>query len=94
MVRVALLLAGVAVAAGCVPKDAPPPPPPAPASPPKPTASTAAAKSFYAPGRFSRRPSPAAMTELGRRLFFDPQISVSGSTQLGGPDLGSADRAV
>ncbi|HTB56670.1 MAG TPA: cytochrome c peroxidase [Polyangia bacterium] len=84
MVRVALLVASVAAGAGCVPKEAPPPPspppvtPPAPASPPKPVATTAAAKSFYAAGRFSRRPSPAAMTELGRRLFFDPRLSVSG----------------
>jgi cytochrome c peroxidase len=83
MVRVALLVASVAAGAGCVPKDEPPPSPPpvtppAPASPPKPVATTAAAKSFYAAGRFSRRPSPAAMTELGRRLFFDPRLSVSG----------------
>jgi cytochrome c peroxidase len=37
----------------------------------------AAARSFYA-DRFARRPSAAAMTELGRRLFFDPQLSASG----------------
>ena len=84
-VGLALLVAGVAAAAACVDNT------PAPtASPPAPTASlpaapapaspqnTAAAKSFYAAGRFSRRPSVAAMTELGRRLFFDPQLSISG----------------
>ena len=37
----------------------------------------AAARSFYA-DRFARRPSVAAMTELGRRLFFDPQLAASG----------------
>jgi cytochrome c peroxidase len=37
----------------------------------------AAAQSFYA-DRFSRRPSAAAMTELGRQLFFDPKLSASG----------------
>lgn len=38
---------------------------------------SAAARSFYA-DRFSRRPTPAAMTELGRRLFADSQLSASG----------------
>jgi cytochrome c peroxidase len=37
----------------------------------------AAARSFYA-DRFSRRPTVTAMTELGRRLFFDPELSASG----------------
>ena len=83
MVRVALLLAGSVAAAGCVAKEAPPAPapaatPPAPTTPPQPTSATAAEKSFYAAGRFSRRPSVGAMTELGRRLFADPTLSVSG----------------
>ncbi len=81
------LVAGVVVAGGCnekaVPAASPAAPAPAkpaapPPVPPKPTAATAAAKSFYAAERFSRRPTAAAMTELGRRLFFDPQLSVSG----------------
>jgi cytochrome c peroxidase len=38
---------------------------------------SAAAQSFNA-DRYSRRPSVADMTELGRRLFFDPQLSASG----------------
>ena len=53
--------------------EAPAPPVPAPAD----GGTPAAAKSFYA-DRFSRRPSPAAMTELGRALFFDPTLSASG----------------
>ena len=85
MVRVALLAAGL-TAGGCRGQTAGPPistPGPTPAAaplaaPPKAAAGAAAAKSFYAAGRFSRRPSVAAMTELGRRLFFDPQLSVSG----------------
>ncbi|HTA21442.1 MAG TPA: cytochrome c peroxidase [Polyangia bacterium] len=40
--------------------------------------SVAAAKSFYA-DRFSRKPTVSAMTELGRRLFFDPALSASGA---------------
>src|SRR5258706_9048156 len=35
------------------------------------------ASSFYAT-KFSRQPSIASLTELGRALFFDPQLSVSG----------------
>ena len=46
------------------------------AAPPAPT-ETAAAKSFNA-DRFSRRPMPAEMTELGRGLFFDKRLSASG----------------
>jgi cytochrome c peroxidase len=38
---------------------------------------TAAARSFNA-DRFSRRPKPAEMTELGRALFFDRSLSASG----------------
>jgi cytochrome c peroxidase len=38
---------------------------------------SAAARSFYA-DRFSRRPAATAMTELGRQLFSDPQLSASG----------------
>jgi cytochrome c peroxidase len=39
---------------------------------------SAAAKSFYA-DRFSKRPSVAAMTGLGRRLFFDPRLAIAGN---------------
>jgi cytochrome c peroxidase len=46
---------------------------PAPAPPP----ASATAKSFYAQ-RFSRRPMPAEMVELGRQLFFDLQLSTFG----------------
>ncbi len=46
-------------------------------APPTAPVETAAAKSFNA-DRFSRRPMPAAMTELGRALFFDPSLSASG----------------
>lgn len=48
-----------------------------PPAQPAPTDGGAAAQSFYA-DRFSRRPSAAAMTELGRQLFFDPRLSASG----------------
>jgi cytochrome c peroxidase len=48
-------------------------PPPTSTAPP----TSAAAKSFYAQ-RFSRRPMPAEMTELGRQLFFDVRLSASG----------------
>jgi cytochrome c peroxidase len=61
--RIAVLL--LIIAAGVTCRDRPAPAP------------TAAAESFYA-DRFSRRPSVAAMTELGRRLFVDPQLSASG----------------
>jgi cytochrome c peroxidase len=44
---------------------------------PAPAADTAAAQSFNA-DRFSRRPMPAEMTELGRQLFFDRSLSASG----------------
>ena len=40
-------------------------------------ADSAAAQSFYA-DRFSRRPTAADMTALGRQLFFEPQLSASG----------------
>ncbi|HEX4404043.1 MAG TPA: cytochrome c peroxidase [Polyangia bacterium] len=39
--------------------------------------SGAAARSFYA-DRFSRKPKVSAETELGRRLFFDTELSASG----------------
>src|SRR5882672_9696656 len=55
------------------PEAGPPPAAPAPAAP----ADTAAARSFNA-DRFSRRPMPAEMTELGRALFFDERLSASG----------------
>ena len=50
--------------------------PPADAPPAAP-AQTAAAQSFNA-DRFSRRPLPAEMTELGRGLFVDKRLSASG----------------
>src|SRR5580698_821835 len=53
------------------------PPKPAAAAAPAAPAASAATKSFYA-DRFSRRPGVAAMTELGRQLFSDPSLSVSG----------------
>lgn len=40
-------------------------------------AETAATKSFNA-DRFTRRPMPAELTELGRGLFFDKRLSASG----------------
>jgi cytochrome c peroxidase len=46
-------------------------------APPAAPVETAATKSFNA-DRFSRRPMPAEMTELGRALFFDPSLSASG----------------
>jgi cytochrome c peroxidase len=52
-------------------------PVPEPAARPGAPAETAAAKSFNA-DRFSRRPLPAEMTELGRALFFDKGLSASG----------------
>ena len=42
-----------------------------------PSTDTAAARSFNA-DRFSRRPMPAEMTELGRALFSDTRLSASG----------------
>jgi cytochrome c peroxidase len=76
-----LLVAGLLALGACVAKEqAAPPPAPAPvpaASAPHPDAS-AASKAFYAANRFSRRPGVAAMTELGRQLFSDPSLSVSG----------------
>jgi cytochrome c peroxidase len=44
---------------------------------PSPDGGSAATRSFYA-DRFSRRPSPAAMTDLGRALFFDRSLGASG----------------
>jgi cytochrome c peroxidase len=54
-----------ALVEGSAAKDTAPPP------------DSAAAKSFNA-DRFSRRPLPAEMTELGRGLFFDERLSASG----------------
>jgi cytochrome c peroxidase len=44
---------------------------------PAPPTTSATAQSFNA-DRFSRRPLPAEMTELGRALFFDKSLSASG----------------
>ena len=79
-----LLIAGALAIGSCVAKEQPAPPPPSPAttnaSPVTASAdASAASKSFYAAGRFSRRPSVAAMTELGRQLFADPQLSRAGN---------------
>lgn len=43
----------------------------------KPAASSATARAFYA-DRFSKRPYPPDVRELGRTLFFDPALSASG----------------
>jgi cytochrome c peroxidase len=79
--RMLLVWVGLASAGGCRQKETPrataaPSTSAMPASissarPPAPGGS-----SFYATN-FSRRPSTAAMTELGRRLFFDPKLSAS-----------------
>jgi cytochrome c peroxidase len=75
--RTVRLISWVVLAAttgGC--RDRSPPsatPPVAPAPP----SNSATAKAFYA-DRFSHRPTVPAMTELGRALFFDPQLSASG----------------
>ncbi len=50
--------------------------PPAAASIPKPDPSSAQAQSFYA-DRFSKKPTASGMTELGRKMFFDPNLSAS-----------------
>ena len=72
-VTASVLAAAIAATCGCregatVPEAA------APRAAP---AETAAAKSFNA-DRFSRRPLPAEMTELGRALFSDQRLSASG----------------
>lgn len=81
--RVALAFVGVVAIAACREKDssrATPVPTPAPPSPPasaaRASAPPAASASFYA-DRFSRRPSVPALTDLGRRLFFDLDLSAS-----------------
>jgi cytochrome c peroxidase len=43
----------------------------------KPSPSSATARAFYA-DRFSKRPYPPDVMELGRTLFFDPALSASG----------------
>ncbi|HLK90225.1 MAG TPA: cytochrome c peroxidase [Polyangia bacterium] len=79
-----MLLAAAPLAAACVDNDEAPPPPAsrpvaaAPAPAPAPPDGSAAAHAFYAANRFSRRPSVPAMTDLGRRLFTDTSLSVSG----------------
>jgi cytochrome c peroxidase len=73
LARVFFVMVGVVAIGACRAK------PKAPADAPDASLPTsgAAAKSFYA-DRFSRKPTVTAMTELGRRLFFDPQLSASG----------------
>jgi cytochrome c peroxidase len=84
--RIVFTTAWVAATGACRDRVAPPSGPGVPARPARPATAApvpaaasagAAARSFYA-DRFSRKPSVAAMTELGRRLFFDPQLSASG----------------
>ena len=84
--RARLVLCGVSIGlGGCSERagpalDAAPAakaPPPIPAPAPAPAPDSAAARSFNA-DRFSRRPRPAEMTELGRQLFFDRSLSASG----------------
>jgi cytochrome c peroxidase len=78
--RPVLLAVGLAGISACRGRPAGPPlaaSGPAPAAPTTASDGGAAARSFYA-DHFSRRPSVAAMTELGRRLFFDQQLSASG----------------
>jgi cytochrome c peroxidase len=73
-VRALLLISGMATAAGaCRDRSA------SRAAAPPGSVDAATARSFYA-NRFSRRPAVAEMTELGRRMFFDPQLSASGQT--------------
>jgi cytochrome c peroxidase len=66
-------LAGIAVAAVCCGKSEPKA---TPAATPDASSAPDGATAFYA-DRFARRPSVAAMTEIGRRLFFDPELSAS-----------------
>jgi cytochrome c peroxidase len=68
-----LLIAAV-LFAGAACRDRRPAPPPPPARP----SANATAASFYAQP-FSRKPAVAAMTELGRKLFFDARLSASGA---------------
>lgn len=84
-VRAAVWLFAVAALGGCrdrpvTPVAGAPAPAPAPAAPARSVVARAgapAASSFYA-DRFSRRPAVAELTELGRRLFFEPRLSASG----------------
>jgi cytochrome c peroxidase len=46
------------------------------------SANSVGAKAFYA-DRFSKRPAPASMTELGRLLFFDTNLSASRQMSCG-----------
>jgi cytochrome c peroxidase len=65
-------------ALGCAQKkSAPQGSPSAPAVPSASASVTATSKAFYAT-RFSKKASVPAMTALGRRLFFDPELSASG----------------
>ncbi len=71
--QIALLAAGMTWPASCRDRARQAPPPALAA----PAAGTATAKSFYA-DHFSRRATVPEMTELGRKLFFDPLLSASG----------------
>jgi cytochrome c peroxidase len=71
-VRVAVSVAGIATIAACRDRNTKATPAAVSDAASPPAASTA----FYA-DRFSRRPSVAAMTDLGRRVFFDPDLSAS-----------------
>ena len=63
----------MASVAACRGRGAPPSSPAAAPAPP----GKATAESFYAQP-FSRKPTVPAMTELGRKLFFDASLSASG----------------
>jgi cytochrome c peroxidase len=73
LVRSLIGIAAVASIAACRGRGAPP----SPAARPSVPAGSATAQSFYAQP-FSRKPTVPAMTELGRKLFFDPTLSASG----------------
>jgi cytochrome c peroxidase len=75
---IALLVAGLLAIGACVGNQSEPPPAPQTSTATARPDATAASKAFYAADRFSRRPRVPEMTELGRQLFFDPALSVSG----------------
>jgi cytochrome c peroxidase len=75
---IALLVAGLLAIGSCVAKEQPSAPPAAPATATAGPDATAASRAFYAADRFSRRPRVPEMTDLGRQLFSDPSLSVSG----------------
>jgi cytochrome c peroxidase len=80
---ISVALSGIALLAGCNSKSAqrtrsgvPPGEATTPLLQPSASASTASAKAFYA-DRYSKKPFPPDVMELGRTLFFDPALSAS-----------------